>query len=334
MHTFYLLVWASIALLATFSNLQPAMAEDAKVLRVGIIGCDTSHVPAFTEIINRGNSDVPGLKVVAAYPGGSDDIPSSIDRVPEFTKQLKAHGVQIVDSVDALLPQVDVVLLESQDGRIHLEQVRSVFAAKKPVFIDKPLAATLADCVEIFRLAEQQRVPCFSASSLRYAATVTELKNNPQFKIVLGCSVHAPCKLEPHHPDLFWYGVHGVETLFTIMGTGCETVSRTHTEGTDVVVGVWKDGRIGTFRGLRDGKLDYGMTVYGEHENIAVEIKHSYQPLVEKIAKFYVTHHPPVSAAETLEIFAFMEAADESKRQGGVPVKLGDVLSRAKSQAR
>jgi hypothetical protein len=315
-------------------NSYEAAADEAKPLRVGIIGCDTSHVPAFREIINDGDS-FRGFKVVAAYPGGSDDLPASKDRVPEYTKQLKDHGVQIVDSVDALLPLVDVVLLESVDGRKHLEQVRPVFAAKKPVFIDKPLAGTLADCVQIMKLAEQQGVPCFSASSLRYAPAVVELKKNPKFKKVVGCSVHAPCKIEPHHPDLFWYGVHGVETLFTVMGPGCESVSRTNTSGTDLVVGVWKDGRVGTFRGMRDGRSsDYGMTVYGARDNLAVEIKHSYQPLVEEVTKFFVSQKPPVSAAETLEIFAFMEAADESKRQGGAPVKLSEVLKRAEAAAK
>jgi hypothetical protein len=322
----------ALLFLIVMSNSYESAADDAKPLRVGIIGCDTSHVPAFREIFNDGDS-FPGFKVVAAYPGGSEDLPASKDRVPQYTKQLQEHGVQIVDSVAALLPLVDVVLLESVDGRKHLEQARPVFAAKKPVFIDKPLGGTLSDCVQIMKLAEQHGVPCFSASSLRYSPTVVELKNNPKFKKVVGCSVHAPCKIEPHHPDLFWYGVHGVETLFTVMGPGCETVSRTNTNGTDLVVGVWKDGRIGTFRGIREGRSDYGMTVFGERDNVAVEIKHSYQPLVEEIAKFFVSKKPPVTAAETLEIFAFMEAADESKRQGGAPVKLADVLKRAEAAA-
>jgi hypothetical protein len=160
------------------------------------------------------------------------------------------------------------------------------------------------------------------------------VKKNPKFKKVLGCDVHAPCKIEPHHPDLFWYGVHGVEILFTVMGTGCETVSRTHTDGVDVVVGVWKDGRVGTYRGIRNGRADYGMTVYGQRDNLAVEIKPEYKPLVDEVAQFFTTHKPPINAAETLEIFTFMEAADESKRRGGAPVKLSDVLKEAKKPTR
>jgi hypothetical protein len=327
--------WFGFMLFMAISNVQLAEADEAKPLRVGIIGCDTSHVPLFTKIINAEDGGIAGLKVVAAYPGGSDDLPASRDRVAEYTKVLKDSGVQIVESIDALLPLVDVVMLESVDGRKHLEQVRPVFAAGKPVFIDKPLSGSLADAVEIFRLAEQHQVPCFSSSSLRFVTDVVQSKRNPKFKKVLGCSVHSPCKLEPHHPDLFWYGVHGVEILFTMMGPGCESVSRTHTDGTDMVVGVWKDGRIGTYRGLREGKANYGMMVYGGSDNgavnISVEIKTDYKPLVQEIAQFFATRKPPVSAAETLEIFTFMEAADESKRQGGTPVKLNDVLARAKS---
>lgn len=317
----------------SLTTLRTFAADQAKPLRVGIIGCDTSHVPQFTEIIN-GKDGIEGLEVVAAFPGGSDDLPTSRDRVPGYTKTLKDRGVKIVDSVEELLPLVDVVLLESVDGRKHLEQVRPVIAAGKPVFIDKPVAGTLADAVEIFRLAEQHEVPCFSSSSLRYEPAVVDIKKNPKFKKILGCDVHAPCHLEPHHPDLFWYGVHGVEILFTLMGPGCETVARTHTDGADLTLGVWKDGRIGTFRGIRKGKGDYGVTVFGEKENAAIDIKTGYKPLLNEIAPFFVNHKPPVSAAETLEIFTFMEAADESKRQGGAPVKLSDVLSKAQSSSR
>ena len=54
-----------------------------------------------------------------------------------------------------------------------------------------------------------------------------------------------------------------------------------------------------------------------------------YLPLVVEIAKFFKTGKPPVAAEETLEIYTFMEAADESKRQGGKSVKLADVLAAA-----
>jgi len=227
---------------------------------------------------------------------------------------------------------VDVVLLESVDGRPHLEQVKPVLKAGKRVFIDKPVAGSLADALQIYDLSRELKVPCFSSSSLRFSPTVQEMKTNPKVGDVLGCDAYGPCSLEEHHPDLFWYGIHGVEALFTVMGTGCESVARVHTKDTDLVTGTWKGGRVGTFRGIRSGKADYGVVVFGSKGVVPGGGSGGYEPLVVEICKFFKTGKPPVSAEETIEIFAFMEAADESKRRGGAPVTIESVLAKAREQ--
>ena len=310
--------------------------QGSQPIRAGIIGLDTSHVVAFTKLLNGPNAKgvLKDVRVVAAYPGGSPDLPASRDRVAGFTKQLRDElGVEIVDSIDALLAKVDVVLLESVDGRPHLEQVKPVLKARKPVFIDKPVAGSLADAIQIYDLARTAGVPCFSSSSLRFSSSIAGMRNNPKVGEVLGCDAYGPCALEEHHPDLFWYGVHGVEALFTIMGTGCESVVRVYAPGTDVVTGTWKGGRVGVFRGIRQGKSDYGALAFGSKGIVSSSGYGGYYPLVVEICKFFKTGRPPVQADETLEIFAFMEAADESKRRGGVPVTLASVMERARRQA-
>lgn len=320
-----------IALLASV-----AAAQDRKVLRVGIIGLDTSHVPAFTKILNNpeAKGDLAGFKVVAAYPGGSPDIPSSRDRLEGFTKTLRdQYQVEIVDSIPTLLEKVDVVLLESVDGRPHRAQAEPVLRAGKPLFIDKPFAGSLADAVRIADLAREHKTPCFSSSSLRFYPGVQALRDNPKVGKVLGCDAWSPCSLEPNHPDLYWYGIHGVETLFAVMGPGCESVTRTTTKGTDHVTGLWKGGRIGTFRGLRDGKAGYGVTAFGDKGIEGTTLSGSYEPLVVEICKFFRTGTAPVSLDETVEIMAFMEAADESKRQNGAPVTLESVMTKARKQS-
>ncbi len=323
------------SLLAMMSAATGAAGDEPPTLRAGIIGLDTSHAPAFTELLNdpKKADDLAGVEVVAAFPGGSPDIPSSADRVEGYTKQLAGQGIEIVSSIDDLLSKVDVVLLESVDGRPHLEQVIPVLKAGKPVFIDKPVAGSLADAIAIFDLAKELNVPCFSSSSLRFSPGILGMRNDEKIGRVLGCEARGPCSLEPHHPDLFWYGIHGVEILFTIMGTGCETVARTHTDGTEFVVGRWSGGRIGTFRGLRDGAHGYGATVYGDKGIGPSGGYEGYRPLVVEIVKFFKTGQPPVSPAETLEIYTFMEAADESQRQGGCPVKIADVVAKARQAA-
>ena len=148
-----------------------------------------------------------------------------------------------------------------------------------------------------------------------------------------GADVYSPATLEETHPDLYWYGVHGVETLFTIMGTGCKTVSRAFTAGTDLVTGIWEDGRIGTMRGIRQGSSGYGGVVYGEKEIKALGSYAGYDPLLVEIVRFFTTGILPVSPEETLEIFAFMTAADESKNKGGIPVRMEKVMEEARKEA-
>ncbi|MAE75257.1 MAG: hypothetical protein CMJ85_00065 [Planctomycetes bacterium] len=305
--------------------------RSAKLIRVGIIGLDTSHAPAFTKLMNKKDATGPlaGVRVVAAFPGGSPDIPASRDRIARFTKQVRGLGAEIVNDIPALLDRVDAVMLESVDGRPHWRQAEPVLRARKPIFIDKPLAGSLADAGRIFALAEELNVPCFSSSSLRFTESILAARTDG----VRGCAAFGACPLEPHHPDLFWYGIHGVEILFTVMGPGCKTVSRTQTEGTDLVTGVWDDGRIGTFRGIRDGKKGYGALVFGKQGIHHTKGYGGYDRLVTEIARFFRTGKSPIATTETLEIYAFMAAADESKRHNGAPVRIADMLAAARDDA-
>lgn len=306
----------------TCFSLSPYAAE----LRLGIVGTDTSHATAFTKILNDSTAPdrIPGTKVVAAYKGGSPDIESSRARIDKFTQELQdKYHVRIVNSISELCEQVDAVLLESVDGRVHLAQARQVIAAHKPLFIDKPLAAKLEDAREIARLAKDAAVPWFSASSLRYGG-VASLRT-PDLE---GAATWGPGPLEEHHYlDLSWYAIHPIEMLYALMGTGCREVTRTSGADADVITGRWKDGRIGTVRALRPYGT-YGAVAFrrgqgkGQTAEISGQPQDGYTPLVREIVKFFETGVPPVSNEETLEIFAFMDAAQRSKESGGKPTAL------------
>ncbi|MBB5035268.1 Gfo/Idh/MocA family protein [Prosthecobacter vanneervenii] len=312
-----------------------AFSQDTlKPLRAGIIGLDTSHVPAFTKLFNnpKADGDLAGIKVVAGYPGGTD-MPASKDRVAKFTEQVRGMGVEIVDSIPKLLEKVDVVLIESVDGRIHLKEAREVFKSGKLVYIDKPLAGALPESIALFELAKKHHVKTWSSSSSRFGADLLALKGNEEIGDILGVTTWGPCSYQSGTPDLFFYAIHGIESLFTLMGTGCETVSRSKGPVTDQVTGTWKDGRIGTYRGIVRGKSEFGAIVYGSKGVRQGAKTISYEALCRQIGKFFRTGEPPVSEAETIEIFTFMEAADESLRQGGKPVALAEVLAKAKEEA-
>ncbi len=302
----------------------PVFASENDTIRLGMIGLDTSHVIAFTRFLNDPDNPnhVPGAKIVAGYKGGSPDIPSSANRVDKYTKTLKEEwGVTIYDTIPELCKHVEGVLIESVDGRPHLEQAKHVIEAGLPMFIDKPVAGSFEDVLQIAKLAKEAGVPWFGGSSLRWWSGVQEAIDPENVGEVLGCDAYSPCSLEPHHPDLFWYGVHGMSILYAAMGTGCQTVTRASTDNFELVTGVWDDGRIGTFRGTRKGKHGYGATVFGTKAIKTVE-GHSYKGLVKQIVKFFQTKEPPISPEEIVEQYAFMEAADWSKEKGGVPVEI------------
>ncbi len=308
----------TLALFYAFS-FTTMMAAD---LRVGIIGTDTSHATAFTKILNdpAAADHVAGAHVVAAYQGGSPDIEESRSRVEKYAAELRDKWqVKIVATIPELCGQVDALMLNSIDGRVHLAQAREALTCRKPMFIDKPLASTLEDAREIARLAKEAGVPWFSSSSLRFGG-VANLRT-PDLE---GAMTWGPGPLEEHHHlDLTWYAIHPIEMLYTLMGQGCEEVTRISTADADVMVGRWKGGRIGTVRALRPYS-DYGAVVYrkgakSQKSEVSTKVDGGYAPLVREIVEFFQTGKPPVSNEETLEMFAFMDAAQRSKEDGGKP---------------
>ncbi|MBS1633370.1 MAG: Gfo/Idh/MocA family oxidoreductase [Bacteroidetes bacterium] len=299
--------------------------------RIGMIGLDTSHCISFAKLLNATPAlpEYEGYRITCAYPRGSWDIKASVDRIPEYTEKIKAYGVEVVDSIDKVLQQVDVVVLLTNDGRVHLEQVIPVFKAGKPVYIDKPMTASLRDAIEIFDLGKQYNVPVFSCSALRYVSNLQEIAKG-KFGKVLGADTFSPAPTEKTHPDLFWYGIHGVELLYTAMGKGCKKVVRVHTDSTDLVVGTWGDGRIGSVRGTRTGKHIYGGIVQTDNGAVVIDEFQGYSNLVKAIVEFFKTGISPIDPQETLELLAYMEAADLSKKRGGSSVKIETMFKRAR----
>lgn len=299
----------------------------ANEIRVGLIGLDTSHVTAFTKILNdpTHKDHISGARVVAAFKGGSPDIASSRDRVENYTAELIGqHGVTLYPTIKELCENVDAVMIESVDGRPHLWQAIPVIQAGLPLYLDKPMAGSLGDVIAIFELAKRSNVPVFSSSSLRYGKN-TQAARNGGIGTILSAETSSPYKVEPSHPDMFWYAVHGVESLFTVMGSGCESVQRsTNSVGELVVTGKWADDRTGAFRESKG----YSGHAKGTKGSMDVGNYDGYAPLVAEVMKFFQTGKPPVSAEETIEIFAFMEAADESQRRGGEWVPLTEMYER------
>lgn len=292
--------------------------------KIGVIGLDTSHSVEFTKVLNTtaDSSLYQGYRVTAAYPYGSRTIASSYNRISGYVDKMKNYQVSTCSSLEELLAQVDCVLLETNDGHLHPQQAEKVFAAHKRVFIDKPLGANLRDVKKIYKISAQYESPFFTSSALRYTSAIAEIREGKRTGKVLGATCFSPATIEPSHEDLYWYGIHGVEMLFAVMGPGCKTVQASHSTDTELATGVWDDGRIGTFRGARSGVNAFGGMVFGEKGNAVLGDYEGYERLLKAIIDYFETGIVPVPMQESKEIYAFMTAFQKSKTQKGRPVRL------------
>ena len=318
----------------TMSSPSETFAKGMKDIKIGLIGLDTSHSPAFTKFVNDpSNPKMKGFKVSHAYPHGSSKIESSASRIPQYTTEIKALGVEVVDTLQKVIDSSDVIMLMTNDGTLHVEQIMPVLKARKPVFVDKPVAARLADVIRIYDAVKKYNVPMFSSSPLRYLEGAQKVRNENAVGRVIGAEAYSPQKTEPSHTDLFWYGIHGVEILYTLMGTGCESIKRITGNEQDTVVGIWKDGRIGTYKGDLQTRQYYGGTAYGTTGVLPVGPFNGYQALVEVVIQFFRDGKPPVTPDETIELYTFMEAADVSKNRGSEWINLKQVYDDAAKEA-
>ena len=290
-------------------------------LRIGMIGLDTSHCSAFARNLHCDDEPhhVAGGRIVAAVAGGSEEFSLSRDRLEKYTQELtKDFGVRLYDSIPEMATNVDAVMLESVDGRQHAQQFAELADAGRPVFIDKPLACSAQDARKIADLAGAKGVPVMSCSAVRYAAGIDELRDKGE---VISCEAFGPAAILDDYPGLFWYGVHSAEVLFSFMGCGCRHVQTLVGNDVSLVVGEWKDGRIGTLRGFRaPGLKQFGCTVVtGSEVHHALVRKDPpyYALMLREIVKFFQTGKSPIDLAETVEIMAFLEAANRSMGENG-----------------
>ncbi|MEO6875191.1 MAG: Gfo/Idh/MocA family oxidoreductase [Opitutaceae bacterium] len=304
----------------------PAIPREFKL---GLVGLDTSHVIIFSDTFNNPASKqaLKGAKVVAAWPGGSPDLHSSISRVPGYTADLRdKFGVQIMDSIEAVCEASDAILHTSLDGRAHRAQFEKIAPFGKPVFVDKPFATNSADAQAIFATAKKHHVKMFSSSSLRFSGALTRVVTPETRATIKGADFCGPVAHEVTNPGFFWYGIHAVEMLYATLGRGCRSVRCVSNANYDLVTALWEDGRIGTIRGNRTGNFEFHGLVHFEKVsvpvNVQTETKGYFTCLAEAILAFVNDGRVPVEPEETLELIRFIEAANESSANGGKEVRL------------
>jgi predicted dehydrogenase len=247
--------------------------------------------------------------VVAAVKAGSPGMPRSATRVEAFAKRLRSEWqVRLVPDIADLCARVDGVLLLSVDGRQHLSQAREIIRRRRPLFIDKPIADTLADAREIARMAQQAGVLVWSSSSLRFSPEIVELARAASS----GAVAWGPNTVEERFGlALAYEGIHAVEMLFRLFGGGFAGVRRVSGKAGDMLVARWSDGRQASVH--FEAGLPFGAAAYqgGEWRTTPARVSSGYEQLLDAVIRSFRTGRAPVPLEETLEIMRFLDAAQQ-----------------------
>ena len=289
-------------------------------LRIGMIGLDTSHVGAFAKLLMDPSSPhyVGGGRVTAAYPGGSSDFDLSINRVEGFTNTLRDEfDVSIVDSPEAVAEQADLVFILSVDGRVHRSLFDRVAPYGRPTFIDKPFAVTTEDARAILDTAQSASIPVMSCSSLRYADPLVEALRDDSAGSIVSVDVWGPLNFVDTQPGYFWYGVHGFEMMVAAMGVGCENVNVSQFDQGEVASMQWNDGRVATYRGLKQGAGTFGAVIHREKGAQYVDIAQAKRPyyagLIEAILRSLPEGRSDIEGGEMFEVVRAIEMANKAR---------------------
>lgn len=291
------------------------------LLKIGLIGCDTSHSARFAELLN-GEKPLPGLegvRVVVAYPGGSESVDPGFVRRDRFVAELRALNVPLVESIGEVSSTSDALMILSADADRHLEEFRRCAQPGKPVFIDKPLTISSRDGTALLQAAKEMGVSVCTASALRFSRPLAALlAENHQ---ITGIDVAGPATWINEHQWFFFYGIHSAEMLFEAMGPGCEEVTALSNDVYDVLLGKWKDDRMGSVRGFRDGNKTFSVTLHTPTgprflDNVIEAGEPIYVPLLQKVIPFLRGGVAPVDARHSQEVIRFIEAARESVISG------------------
>ena len=287
------------------------------MLKLGMLDFDTSHVVQFAKRLNSRGVDedqfVDGAVITLGCPGESKIF---ADRIPKFTKVVSEEcGVTLVDRPEDLIGQVDGVLIESNDGSVHLERAAPFIEAGVPLFIDKPLAWSLADAEKIVELADKKNVPIFSVSSLRYCEELVAFQSKrAEYGAPLAAEVYG-CQIEHDViPGWYFYGIHSIEILFALLGPGCGPVQYVRGKAAEHTSSKWENGALGMITMTSEGKQPFGFTYHGKEDTVStrVDTKYMYRNLLREVVTFFETGKPGVPLSETLEIIKFLDSVNKA----------------------
>jgi predicted dehydrogenase len=274
-------------------------------LRIGIAGVDGSHAEDFLRHFNT-EARHDDMRVTAMWGGTTARIAELLVLSPDL---------RFADSLHSLIGSVDAVIVGNRDGRLHKQHALPAIAARRPVFIDKPLANSLADATAIVEAAERAKVSLLSGSALRWQSETQALKARL-------AATSAPVRLFAYgtwYPDndyggANYYAIHTVELVQELLGTGWRDLRIERGGKPRVRYSTGPHEVTIEFRPLDDsGSSAFGVRI--DAPAVAIEqpipLGDDYMaPVCDRIASMLQTGKSPMSLEELLAPVGLMEEID------------------------
>ena len=222
--------------------------------RIGIIGSENSHAMAFSEIFNLSGA-YSDIKVTAVWGEDQEASQNIHDKC----------GVAIMKP-EAMLPNVDAVMVTSRNGKLHPGYVRPFIEAGKPAFIDKPIANDAREADEVMDLAQRKGIPLTGGSSLKLVDGTLAAKAFAQDQAdkgeLIGGYVFAPVSMVNEYGGFYFYASHLVEIALTVFGY--TPLSATAFRGSSGVSAILEYAVFNVSLQFTDSVYNYGSVVLGK----------------------------------------------------------------------
>lgn len=279
------------------------------VYRIGIVGSDNSHAITFSQIANGMDREnyVPGFRVTHLF--GFDE-----NRNREVAEK---GGIEnIVSDVNEMVGKIDIAFVVFRHGGLHLEYAKPFIENGIPVFVDKPLTATVEDAKRLIELAKEKQTLLTSFSTLRFTDSVQELKKLFRSEEPVFLSVLGPGDLESEYGGLIFYGVHTAEIFNEVAGVGVREVYAV-ARGKNIAATLVHEKLIGTIKIAPE--MPYVFSLEGltkkTHLSAKVDSKDCYKKGMIKIKEMLDNTQWILSEGEMLEPVAVVKAIEESVRE-------------------
>jgi hypothetical protein len=279
--------------------------------KITLIGTDSTHCYAFAKLLNSSNSDWEIKYAIRDY---RSELPISVSRREKIEKEMSNNfDIQVFDFLtEEILTSTDAFIIASVDANLHVSQFKKIAQYKKPIFIDKPITYSSKDAKEIDKISKEQNAPYFSSSSLRFSESIVGSSEFVFGKSNWNLTVEGPLTFERGIPGMFWYGIHIVEALLTIVPEDF-TIDNIQINKEKNIIEIYlisKEKRA-VLIGDLTGTSSFRGHIYSNNKELLFDVENDnmplYQYLLTEIIAFFETQQSPVNFIETSRVLTLVE---------------------------